>query len=185
MTNFDDDIFKLKDNEGHDWQLPEDLEDSITSELRKRDAFKQKGSGSIVWIKAIAAILLLSVSFVSGWLLAKQNDVPAEMPAQNKQFALLLYEGDDFEKNANKLNDEYATWFSDNQQRGLEYGMELAAKGWLINTKQVTRKANPSEMVLSGFFILRASDTTAALHLANTCPHLKYNGTMELREVLR
>jgi hypothetical protein len=37
--------------------------------------------------------------------------------------------------------------------------------------------------VLGGYFILKAADYAEAVRLSESCPHLKYNGRIEVREV--
>jgi hypothetical protein len=38
---------------------------------------------------------------------------------------------------------------------------------------------------LAGFFIIRANDRGAALEVARTCPHLRYGGSILIREIER
>lgn len=37
--------------------------------------------------------------------------------------------------------------------------------------------------VIGGYFCIRASDYDAAVAISSTCPHLKYGGRIELREI--
>jgi len=45
--------------------------------------------------------------------------------------------------------------------------------------------ANDGGSGIGGFFIIAADSRERALQLAQTCPHLKYGGTIEVREIER
>ena len=40
-----------------------------------------------------------------------------------------------------------------------------------------------SKELLGGFFLLSAEDYKEACHLAESCPHFKYGGTIEVRQI--
>jgi hypothetical protein len=40
-----------------------------------------------------------------------------------------------------------------------------------------------SETRLAGFFMIRAPDDRSALEIARTCPHVRYGGSIVIREI--
>jgi len=40
-----------------------------------------------------------------------------------------------------------------------------------------------SKELLGGFFVIAAADYDEACHLAESCPHFKYGGTIEVRQI--
>lgn len=84
------------------------------------------------------------------------------------------------------------------QKRVSEYGKwadEIAKKGYLLqgeklkNKSQVLDKAQKQtindsiESKVVGFFLIKAENYDQAVSIANDCPHLKYEGQVEIREI--
>ena len=85
---------------------------------------------------------------------------------------------------------EYTTWRSAIQAKGQYAGSNKLKDdgGRLISAKNgdlrvVDGPYAEAKEVLGGYFIIEASDYDAAVEIAKGCPHLKYGGRIEVREV--
>jgi hypothetical protein len=85
---------------------------------------------------------------------------------------------------------EYKSWGDSLNSRGIlhgsqklkdEGGRHLAARG-----KEILVTDGPfaeAKEVLGGYFLVEARSYDEAVEMAKTCPHLKYEGRIEIREV--
>lgn len=187
MKDFDKDRIRL-DETLTDGQLPPELEDKIAGALRDKGAFIVKPRVTFpVYIKAAAIIVLFVSVFGAGWLMRDKKDLimPVNDKQGQKEFVLLLFTDGDF-KDGDHLDEEYATWFRENTDNGLQYGQELANDSWVIDNNQIASiEPGKTNNLLSGFFVISASGADDALRIAGTCPHLKYGGYIELRPVVQ
>lgn len=185
MKDFDKDRIRL-DETPTEGQLPPELEDKVAEALRDKGAFIVKPRITLrIYIKAAAIIVLFIGVFGAGWLLRDKKDLimPVSDKTGQKEFVLLLFTDGDF-KDGDHLDEEYATWFHENMDNGLQYGEELANDSWVIGNKQIARsESGKNNKLLSGFFVISAPGADEALRIAGTCPHLKYGGFVELRPV--
>jgi hypothetical protein len=111
-------------------------------------------------------------------------------------YMLLLHERPD--RFANLASDEmqrvvakYVEWRTTLATQGkLTGGQKLRAEGGRIITSpaggEVQVKDGPfteTKDIIGGYFIINASDYDEAVAIASSCPHLLYDGRIELREV--
>jgi len=130
-----------------------------------------------------AAVLL----FLGGLTLGRRSHPSADGRAE---FVLLLYEGPEFRQAPDGREDarvkEYAAWAR--RQRGMIDGEKLVIDWDTMirgdGTVTTPSPANQAER-LAGFFIIRANDRSAALAVARGCPHLRYGGSIMIREIER
>lgn len=111
------------------------------------------------------------------------------MNTSRQQYLLLVYDSPGFEQGDGHAA-EYGEWFRRYAKDGmLTAGEELHERGWTLMSdathtvnfaNNTVRSANGE---ISGFFLISAPSDDAAKEIAATCPHLKYNGTMELRPI--
>jgi hypothetical protein len=159
---------------------PFDLEDRIVSELRN------KGLLRITRFKkynpAFALIILVLV-FVSGFLWGNRQ---VTHPDNNQgQYLLLLRNPIGFRNDSRHVK-EYGDWFRTLADKRA-MGDRLLDIGWAVtkdNQQQpIIQAISPTAGKISGFFIIHAASEKAAQAIAMTCPHIKYNGTIELRPI--
>jgi hypothetical protein len=134
---------------------------------------------------AAAAALLLS----AGWAIGKWS-VPAATTGPGKtQYALLVKADDIPPADGMQQFIEYSAWVDNLKKERWAGGEALQEEVWRLNrtatgdisVESGTLEKSPREV--SGFFLFEAADTTEALRIARTCPHLRYNGTLELRKI--
>jgi len=85
---------------------------------------------------------------------------------------------------------EYTAWrdqlINQNQFVGGEKLVDEGGKHLNLDQNQVRITDGPyseAKEVLGGFFIIDAADYDQACDISAQCPHLKYNGRIELRQV--
>ncbi len=112
------------------------------------------------------------------------------------QFMLLLHETIDADapvpsaEEIQSIIAEYVAWREAVADRGqLIGGEKLADEGgkWLVpeghHTEVTDGPYTEAKEVLGGYFAIQADDYEAAVELAKGCPHLKYGGRIEVRQI--
>ncbi|HUF35164.1 MAG TPA: YciI family protein [Gemmatimonadales bacterium] len=136
---------------------------------------------------ALAASVLL---FLGGLAVGRREGSPPPAPA-GTQFALLLYEGPEYRhaasgEEAERVR-EYGEWAGLRAERGeLVAGEKLREEPDLVIGADATVTTAPRPAGaprLAGFFIVRAADRAAALEIARSCPHVRYGGSIVIREI--
>lgn len=140
----------------------------------------------------LLAVLFASAGFLFGHSQANPGTAPAPLPGANqKQFALLVKADDVPPADPEQQFREYSAWVEGLKKERWAGGEALHGNAWRLRTGTNgqletlthTLKSSPDE--LSGYFLFEAKDENEALRIAATCPHLKYSGTLELREIFK
>ncbi len=134
-----------------------------------------------------AAVVILFLGGAGGYFLGsdqKEKPIQSQLP----KYILLLHETPDPAEDTQAMIAEYGNWAL--SIRGdVEYvsGEKLKTSGRILSKKgdvRVTEGVLTNDtMNLAGFFIIAAKDYEAAVRIAADCPHLKYGGVIELREI--
>ncbi|MDX1910454.1 MAG: hypothetical protein SFV22_03155 [Saprospiraceae bacterium] len=134
------------------------------------------------------AVLLLGAGFAAGR--TQKTQPPVEKSIEKPQFALLVKADDIPPADPSQQFREYSAWINDLKKERWTGGEALHGKAWRlradkgkVETVEHTLKPSPDE--LSGYFLYEADNAEEALKIAQTCPHLKYAGTLELREIFK
>jgi hypothetical protein len=145
---------------------------------------------------AAAAFFLLAfaaLGFLAGRLQRGTNDSMATTaPTVGKEKFVLLVHNDDvppadpteqFEAYSKWLQDIKATRFADGEALHGDRILMRKPTGTLERQQQKLTQGNPDQV--SGFFIFEAENMEEATKIAETCPHLAYKGSLELRQVFQ
>jgi hypothetical protein len=155
---------------GSDIAPPPHLEDRVVAVLQRKRLLARPRSAGIRIVGAAAAALLL---FAGGYLAGGSRGLqPAADPTPGPRFALLLYEAGDapLAPGTERARvDEYRAW-----------ARQVFRDGYAISGEKL--KDEPGQP-LSGFFIVSAPSRTAAQAIAASCPHTRYGGRIEIREI--
>ena len=169
---------------------PPHLEESIMNELAERGLLTPSTSPRKRQLfQLAAALVLLILGGITGYVLGTGREQPVEPKPQNPLFVLLLHETPNPTENTAELVSEYGQW-----ARGLYTGGRFVTGEKLRETGRVLTKSNGQiavaegvrtneTSILGGYFIIEAKDYDDAVRIASECPHLKYGGTIELREI--
>jgi hypothetical protein len=173
---------------------PAALEEATVAALRARGLLG-RGRGrreAPARRRALLSVLGLAASlalFAAGFALGRREPT-APAPAAS-QYLLLLYEGPSYRHPASGLEDvrvgEYAEWAERQAAQGELVGGEKLREDAdvVIGADGAVQKApaDPGAERLAGFFMIRAASRTRALEIARSCPHVRYGGSIVLREV--
>lgn len=140
-----------------------------------------------------AFLMAILVAGLSYWAGTQQTDVPqVSLPATSgkPQFALLVKADDVPPADGTQQFREYSAWVENLKKERWAGGEALHGKAWrlhktgdAVQSTEHVLKASPDE--LSGYFLFEADNAEAALKIAQSCPHLNYQGTLELREIYK
>lgn len=150
---------------------PADLRGRIQADLEERGLVRnRKLSVTALWMAAVALL-----SFLVGLYF----EPPFKAP-DKQWFLLLLYQDENFASDVSEpeLVEEYRLWAESLGKEGkLLDGHKLTDQG-----RRLGVAAGQGE-TLSGFFRVYAESLEEATALSQTCPHLKYGGTIEVRGI--
>ena len=133
----------------------------------------------------IAVCLLFSMGFSAG-VLYMNNQVPGQ---PKSQFALFIINDEVAFKNEMALASEYAQWMKNIVASGrsasgkqlFDGGKILYSLGGEIKASDVSTDDRYGQ--IGGFFLIDAASYDEAVKIASTCPHLKYQGSIEVRQI--
>lgn len=192
MTGSDDDL--TPDDREALRQLPREapppprLEHATVAALAARGLLRQANRPrGIHPVLAVAAALLL---FIAGLALGRVGG-SASPPEGGRRFALFLYEGPEYDQPApgamEQRVQEYVAWAGEPRENGaVEGGQKLRENAEVvIGPDGIGGETAPSpgETRLAGYFLVRATDRRAAVEIARTCPHVRYGGSIVVREI--
>lgn len=150
---------------------PASLEDRVVEALKARSLLRRsRGTRLARAALAVAAGLLLFAGGFAAGLAQSRSGTPAAgaMP----QFVLFLHETEATASTGiaeDELVDEYRAW-----------ARRVSADGHAIRGEKL--KPEPGR-TLSGFFIVDAPSLDAARAIAASCPHVRYGGRIDVREI--
>jgi hypothetical protein len=161
------------------------LEESglIATALRRRPARR------IRLLAAAAALVLFALGLGAGIGL-RPGSRPAPAPA-TPRFALFLYDApDERELTGAQMRarvDEYRSWARGVRAAGREIsGEKLESGGRVLGPSDAAAGRPPAGgWELGGYFVISAPDLEAAIAVAQSCPHVKHGGRIEVRAIAR
>jgi hypothetical protein len=172
---------------------PPMLEERVVQSLKSSNLIRPARDGrrplSVrVALGAAASLALVALGAIMGawWASAPQRPETAE-------FLLVLREAaQEFQPatadEAMRRVREYTAWASEIRRKGLLVGAEkLKDEIRLMRTAAGRAVAEtvegPVENSIGGYFLIHARDYGQAIQIAEGCPHLKYGGTIEIRQI--
>ena len=152
---------------------PADLEERIVAVLLARKLLKPGPRLSyprLVMLGGMAAILALGIGI--GVLLARPQP-------RDDRFVLFLYATPSSENGdeASRAR-EYGAWARDLRSRGVPIRGEKLADG-----AETLGPAGPGADPVAGYFVLGVKESREALAVAESCPHLRHGGRIEVRRI--
>jgi hypothetical protein len=134
---------------------------------------------------ATAAALLI---FVTGAVIGAKW--PARTMSNSPQFMLILKKGNESsrprssEEVAERVA-EYSSWARQLREQGVRVEGEKLKQDVreLGNTDARDLSAVAHHNTISGYFLVDAQNYDQAVKIASDCPHLKYGGTIEVRQI--
>lgn len=125
---------------------------------------------------------LLAAALVLGFVAGRAN---VSSPGGDARYLLLLYEDSRYrdDRPVAEIVGEYARWADSLRRRGaLVLGEKLASATVTLHREGATESTGDPGLA-TGFFIVRAESDGQARAIAETSPHLRYGGRIELRAI--
>lgn len=105
---------------------------------------------------------------------------------------VLLLKGGDFTRfspeEMQKILEKYMNWVAKLKTEGRHHASEeLNNTGAILETKNgrvVDGPFTESKETVGGFFLIEAKDLSEATSISSDCPHLLFDGVVEIREVI-
>jgi hypothetical protein len=165
-----------------------ELENRILSVLRNQGLVGRKRS-SHSFFKLAATIAACILFFLAGVYFQKESrpTVQSTVSMTEKTFAFFLIEDEHFQKPQNEAElqeriDLYRSWGRRLKDKGvLVNGTKLKDERYLLSANGAEREADTSE--IAGYFLIDATNLSNALEIARTCPHLRFGGKIEIRQI--
>jgi hypothetical protein len=150
---------------------PPALEDRVVDALRERGLLE---TGPRRGVRVAGAIAAMVAIFIAGFVVGRWQGAAASPrdAVHPSRFVLLLHEPDGAslpQADQQARVDEYRTW-----------ARQVVRDGYPISGEKL--RDAPGE-TLSGFFIVSVPDEATARAIAASCPHNRYGGRVELREI--
>ena len=137
-------------------------------------------------LAAAAGLFLFALGLAAGLRLGSAAARPAAATPLPR-FALFLYDAPD-EKNLTDAQmqgrvDEYRNWARGLRAAGRQIaGEKLETEGRFVGPGPT---ASSPGWPLGGYFVISAPDMDAAVAVAQSCPHVKHGGRIEVRAIAR
>ena len=167
-------------NRLYDGQSPgPQVEQRVISALR-REGLLQPTLLRRVRPLGVAATILLA--FATGFGTARWSAERPPATASQAQWVMLLYAGPDAQ--APERVAEYNAWAEQVRDSGVVISGEKLARGGYALAWDSPQGHWSDNTDISGYFVVRAPDYERALRIARTCPHIRYGGKVELRQIV-
>lgn len=158
------------------------LEEITVQRLKNENLLNTKKINYMIWSMGIAASLLLLVAgvFIGKMIFSKSA---SEIPSFN--YMLVLYEDARFNpEEPEAMFNEYSAWMQNIEQQGITIdGQEMKPSSVLIEQNGIVQSSD-AEKKVGGYFVLNASSMEEVVAIAKNSPHLKYGGTIEVKEFM-
>lgn len=141
------------------------------------------------WSRHLLLASAATACVLIGFVLGSWRNEPQAAHATLPRFVLFLYGGDADPAQTETQVREYGIWIHQLAETGrLAQGEKLKDSGRVLQkiSGHMQSRATPlSQNIgeLGGYFIIAAANYEEALKIAEQCPHLKYGGVIELREI--
>jgi hypothetical protein len=163
---------------------PPGLEQATVALLAARGLLRPPGRR----FRAVLALAASVLVFVGGMMVGRfgTTSAPTEPEDQRPRFVLFLYEGPEYDQPPPGAMDErvreYSAWAGEERREGTVEGGEKLKDGddVVIGAGEAP---GAEEFRLAGYFLIRAADQGSALAIARSCPHVRYGGSIVLREI--
>lgn len=176
---------------------PPFLEERIVEALKQTNLIRPSGAGWRLSFPQIGAALAASLAlFVLGTIAGIWWVSTPSSESGLSEFMLVLHTTP-LELQARSSDEtlqrvkEYSAWAKGVGQAGLLLGGEkLKDEALLLSvvngrTTISENRVGSTENAIAGYFLIRAQDYQQAIAIAEGCPHLKYGGTIEIRQIER
>ena len=168
---------------------PENLEEKVMMKLKSMNLLSRSERKKSYVFKISYSLALLFVGLAIGYSINFDRK-PTSATAKNKsQYILLLYQNEELKGNEKERIHVYGSWAYKygakkivvGGERLEESGRIISLSGEEISVTEIKSIYDPR--ITSGYFIIETESYDEAVNIALTCPHIKYGGYIEIREI--
>ncbi len=170
--------------------IPLQLEYKVILKLRDLGLLNNKKYFSVVSLKISFAILLIFIGTLIGYTLNSGITGFAQSTYDSK-YVLLLYNNNNLTGTESERVTNYSAWVRKlAAEQKVVSGEKLRSTGFLLSSSGISSKASGDSIyvnprTMSGYFVIQANNYEEALIIAKSCPHIKYGGKIEVREITK
>lgn len=181
-----DGIEKLKTN----ITLPSSLEDKIIMKLKSMNLISSgEKKRSMFIFKITYSFSLLLIGLFIGYSINGNDNSKMAVENSKSKYILLLYQDENLKGEESERVRDYSLWANEygakrivvTGERLEETGKILSMSGENVSVAEI--KSTYERRVTSGYFIIETNNYDEAVDVALTCPHIKYGGNIEIREI--
>jgi hypothetical protein len=169
---------------------------SASLETRTISTLKAKGLIRLtpspqIWTRSrlAGAFAVVLICLALGFGLGRWRGGVSPQQAHHNMFVLFLYDSPETPPDDMSKVTEYGNWARTiSRSKRMISGEKLKDGGRLLRNvrgqleiREVREAGEPN--VLGGYFLIEAENYNEAIKVAASCPHLKYGGLIELREI--
>ena len=166
---------------------PPGLEDATVAALHARGLLGHRPVRRRGLVTTLAGLAAAAALFAGGVLAGRGSEAPP--PPATSRFLLLLYEGPRYRlppagEEALRVR-EYAEWAGERAAREELVAGEKLRDGGDVVVRGDGTSSPPAAGAerLAGYFVVRAATPGGALEIARSCPHVRYGGSIVIREI--
>lgn len=187
---------KLLQSHAHTDKVPHYLLTQITSTMKNEHLIQAPPSLISRSIPGLLTALLFSIClltvgyFVGSKKSASPQTVQATANPSALKFILLVHNDDRPAEDPMQQVNEYSAWLTNIKAQRMAGGEHLQPKGWVLTHNSESKNIHVAihedfqgRNEVGGYFTFEATSQDEAVAIARTCPHLKYDGTLELRQI--
>jgi len=157
------------------------LEGRIINKLKSEDLIKTTNDMK-AYLKWAATVAVIIVAYFLGVYSQQADPVKQEMA-----YMLILQEGAEFQPGEpTEMFTEYRDWMFSVDEKGIEItGQELKNQAVLVSAGQgIDYLEEAADGRVTGYFVLNAASLDEAIAMARDNPHIKYGGTIQVKEFM-
>lgn len=156
------------------------LEERVVNRL-KQEGLIRKNREWVSWVLKIAAsVALLAAGIFIGKIIYRPMEAQSQF-----NYMLVLYEDGRFKpSNPEEMFAEYSIWMTGIEEQGVTIdGQEMKSTSLFLESDG-SHEAADNERRVGGYFVIKANSMDQALKIARDSPHLKYGGSIEVKEFM-
>ena len=161
-----------------------ELEKRLIRQLKSENLIKNTLTMN-TYLKWAASLAAAVVVFFAGNLVGKRSSAIAIDPSLG--YMLILHEDAKFQPGEPyEMFQEYAQWMNNTFEKGITItGQELKNEAaWVDSEKNVERLTASAASTVPGYFVLEATSLEEAIEVAKDNPHIKYGGSIEVKQYM-
>ncbi|MBL6445077.1 hypothetical protein JMN32_02080 [Fulvivirga sp. 29W222] len=156
------------------------LEERIVKRLKDENLISKTPAWKDWGLKIAASIALIAVGIIIGKIIYPPMETQSQF-----NYMLVLYEDGRFTPSSpEEMFTEYSKWMEGIQEQGVTIGGQEMKPSSLFLEPDGTQVSDDNVRRVGGYFVINAGSLDQAMKIAQDSPHLKYGGSIEVKEFM-